>query len=547
MWVALCGVTLVGAAPARCCAATRVRRTAPPARIPSWTLALFALAAALARARSRSATSSAAIRASRSCTSWSASSSSRRARRATARCSSASPASCSITPFFYSQSLFAALAALPAVLLLGGDARRARRGADDGDAPSRWRARAARRAVDDAAGHAARGAALRAVSAARRPLWGLAAGLLRAQSGLSDSHGAGRDQRAVAVRRRRVSRRLRRPVRRPSQRYWRGPVLTRFDGRDVDRRHARASAARSARRARTARSRYTVTLEPNNAVAVRARHARGAAAIAPAATRDAAAAGARITRDQQLAHRARPSRRRCATRSVRCCARRIPSTQQRARARRNLRLGARQPAHASSSRASCAPRIPIRSRLHRRRARASSTTRISSTRWRRRCCATNPVDMFLFDAPARILRALRERLRRAAARCRHSRARRHRLSGRRDESARRLHDRAPIRRACVGRSAASTATGSASIPPPRWRRRASRSGWAARCPPANACRFFARLDVIWLKNVQLAWDAFNHDWRRNVVGFNRDRQRYAVARMAARRLRAVAGWRGRRS
>jgi transglutaminase-like putative cysteine protease len=37
--------------------------------------------------------------------------------------------------------------------------------------------------------------------------------------------------------------------------------------------------------------------------------------------------------------------------------------------------------------------------------------------------------------------------------------------------------------------------------------------------------FLARLDGTWLANVQLAWDAFNYDWRRNVVGFNRDRQR----------------------
>ena len=35
----------------------------------------------------------------------------------------------------------------------------------------------------------------------------------------------------------------------------------------------------------------------------------------------------------------------------------------------------------------------------------------------------------------------------------------------------------------------------------------------------------ARLDEGWLKSVQLTWDAFNHDWRRHVVGFNYDRQR----------------------
>jgi len=36
---------------------------------------------------------------------------------------------------------------------------------------------------------------------------------------------------------------------------------------------------------------------------------------------------------------------------------------------------------------------------------------------------------------------------------------------------------------------------------------------------------FARLDASWLGTMQLTWDAFNYDWRRNVIGFNRDRQR----------------------
>jgi transglutaminase-like putative cysteine protease len=36
---------------------------------------------------------------------------------------------------------------------------------------------------------------------------------------------------------------------------------------------------------------------------------------------------------------------------------------------------------------------------------------------------------------------------------------------------------------------------------------------------------FARLDAGWLKSTQFAFDALNHAWRRNVVGFNRDRQR----------------------
>jgi len=35
----------------------------------------------------------------------------------------------------------------------------------------------------------------------------------------------------------------------------------------------------------------------------------------------------------------------------------------------------------------------------------------------------------------------------------------------------------------------------------------------------------ARLDDSFFKSLQLSWDAINHDWRRNVVGFNFDRQR----------------------
>jgi transglutaminase-like putative cysteine protease len=37
--------------------------------------------------------------------------------------------------------------------------------------------------------------------------------------------------------------------------------------------------------------------------------------------------------------------------------------------------------------------------------------------------------------------------------------------------------------------------------------------------------FFARQDGGWLKGAQLAIDAINHQWRRNVIQFNRDRQR----------------------
>jgi transglutaminase-like putative cysteine protease len=57
--------------------------------------------------------------------------------------------------------------------------------------------------------------------------------------------------------------------------------------------------------------------------------------------------------------------------------------------------------------------------------------------------------------------------------------------------------------------------------------------------PSSDLPFLARLDVTWLGNVQLAWDAFNYDWRRNVVGFNRDRQR---SLFRAWRLDEIAPW-----
>ena len=59
--------------------------------------------------------------------------------------------------------------------------------------------------------------------------------------------------------------------------------------------------------------------------------------------------------------------------------------------------------------------------------------------------------------------------------------------------------------------------------------------------PAAELPFLARLDVTWLANVQLAWDAFNYDWRRNVVGFNRDRQRSLFRDW---RLDQIAPWQG---
>ena len=50
-------------------------------------------------------------------------------------------------------------------------------------------------------------------------------------------------------------------------------------------------------------------------------------------------------------------------------------------------------------------------------------------------------------------------------------------------------------------------------------------GLGGALPLGEPVPLLARLDSHWAKGLQLAWDALNHDWRRLVVGFNHERQR----------------------
>ncbi len=50
-------------------------------------------------------------------------------------------------------------------------------------------------------------------------------------------------------------------------------------------------------------------------------------------------------------------------------------------------------------------------------------------------------------------------------------------------------------------------------------------GLGGSLPATEPIPLLARLDDSFLKRLQLSWDAINHDWRRNVIGFNFDRQR----------------------
>ena len=268
--------------------------------------------------------------------------------------------------------------------------------------------------------------------------------------------GAGHDQRAVAVGRGRVPRRVRRlapPP--PSQRYWRGPVLSRFDGREWSvaplagaRRHVHAPAARRRSRTRSRSSpatsrgcsrstcpasaaarRRTDDRRPARAVDLPGPHAR------PAADRARAGHAAAALHAAVGAARSLSGRRR------RCDAAHQPAA-----------AATRQSAH-DRVRARAARRASRRRRLHRRGAATCSTPSSSSTRWRRRCYEHDPVDEFLFDTRRGFCEhyasAFVVLLRAAGIPARVVTG----YQGGEMNPTRRLHDRAPVGRARMGRSA----------------------------------------------------------------------------------------------
>ena len=135
-----------------------------------------------------------------------------------------------ITPFFYSQSLLAALAVLPAVVLVGAtlDALTNGRSAARGHAARR---RMRRSGVMIAAGRAGRRSCCSCCSRASPRRCGDCRRTTSAQTGLSDSMAPGQiselslsDDVAFRVD-------FDGPVPPARERYWRGPVLSRFDGR----------------------------------------------------------------------------------------------------------------------------------------------------------------------------------------------------------------------------------------------------------------------------------------------------------------------------
>jgi transglutaminase-like putative cysteine protease len=64
-------------------------------------------------------------------------------------------------------------------------------------------------------------------------------------------------------------------------------------------------------------------------------------------------------------------------------------------------------------------------------------------------------------------------------------------------------------------------------------------GLGGALPSGERVPLLARLDSGWIGEIELAWDAFNHDWRRHVVGFNYERQRALFREL---RIDLFSGW-----
>ena len=356
-----------------------------------------------------------------------------------------------VTPFFYSQSVLAAIAAAPAIVLAGAVLDVLARQRWPGKAETSWTAPLAR-----ASRMLLHGIPLAAVlfvlfPRLATPLWGLPADHA-GTTGLSDRMAPGSISElslsdAIAFR---VD--FDGPIPAPRQRYWRGPVLSSFDGREWTHQPQRLDGTLA--RTNAPSIGYTVTLEPHFKAWL---FALDLPSALPLVTIDPETIGsphagevASLTRSQQLVARTlvtQPLRYRqrsvlsdryAADRSVRCRRESAASPAQQRRQPEDARVCA-----------GVARRPSRRRRLHSHGARVvyargirlHAGTPASRSRSGRRFPVRNA---------ARILRALRERLRRPAAGGRDSGPRRDRLPRRRDQSAGRLHDGPPVRRPRLG-------------------------------------------------------------------------------------------------
>ena len=442
-----------------------------------------------------------------------------------------------VTPFFYGQTIMAALASAPALLLLGATLQVLARPGGLATVAEEWRGPIIRSARFFAQGIPLAAVLFVVFPRLAGPLWGLPADHA-ARTGLSDRMSPGAISAlslsdAVAFR---VDFDSLPPV--PAQRYWRGPVLTRFDGREWTLAPGRFTGELAARGGE--RSTYTVSMEPHGkqwlfALDMPASLPRveGGAAV------DRVGADmAFLTRDQQLMAFAP------VTQSIHYTissylrgSHPVPrASALAAQLRENLQLprgNDRTVEFARELRALHAGDMDyIRAVLDFFRTESFVYTLTPPL------MHDNPVDAFLFDSRRGFCEhyagAFVVLLRAAGIPARV-------VTGYQGGEINPAGGYMIVRQSDAHAWAEAIVGGewrrfdpTAAVAPSR-----IESGLGAALPTAEGVPLLARLDGSWLKGLQLAWDAVNHDWRRHVVGFDRDRQRSILRDL---RLDGFAPW-----
>jgi transglutaminase-like putative cysteine protease len=433
-----------------------------------------------------------------------------------------------ITPFFYSQSLLAAAATIPAIVLLGGTLQTLARPAVLAPLAGGWRTPLAVTLRMFAQGIPLAAILFLLFPRVASPLWGMPADHA-AKSGLSDHMAPGAISElslsdAVAFR---VD--FDGPVPPPSLRYWRGPVLTDFDGREWTlpaQRHL-GSFARSDGRIAV----YTVTLEPHWKFWLFALDLPSGLPQMNSETDDGgnrADGDAVLTRDQQLLARLPVTQplRYGQTSTLRDAYPAAPGPELDREIRENLRL--------PSDKAWANPKT-LEFARELRRAHPDDRAYIDAVlKWFHNesfyytlvppLLGANSVDGFLFETRRGFCEhyagAFVVLLRAAGIPARV-------VTGYQGGTINPNGNYMIVRQSDAHAWAEALVGGqwrrldpTAAVAPSR-----IQMGLGGSLPASEPIPMLARLDETFLTSLQLSWDAINHDWRRNVIGFNFDRQR----------------------
>jgi len=424
-----------------------------------------------------------------------------------------------ITPFFYSQSLPAGLAALPAILAAGAALESLAHDATLAVDPAAWRAAWRRTAAMLAQGLPIAAALFLLFPRLASPLWGLPADRAAA-TGLSERMAPGSISElalndAVAFR---VDFDGAPPP--PRARYWRGPVLSLFNGREW----RSLSPSPGGRLAPGNRSpvRYTVTLEPNDHPWLFALDFPSSLPAIDSDSSTPAGAGglAGYSREQQLIMRAP------ITQSLRYSVQSTLTDSYPVPSARDAQINSRPPAGNPRT-------VEFAQSL--REANPDERQFIGAVlQWFRDekffytlappLLEEDPVDSFLFDSRRGFCEhyasAFVVMLRAAGIPARV-------VTGYQGGEINPRGGYMIVRQSDAHAWAEAVVDGrwqrfdpTAAVAPSRIER-----GLFGAVAATEAVPFFARQDAGLLKDLQLAVDAFNHQWRRNVIQFNRDRQR----------------------